>query len=87
MEMQKQMVISQVRKELRERIEWVFKIAMKNPENRLLDAYFRGEDLGGFLQHVYARRSDLWKSFAKTCHFNPESSCVIFTQFRPFFSR
>ncbi len=85
MEKHKVMLLRKIEGKARKRIEWAFNIAMHNPENRLLDAYFRGEDLEGFMDHVYLRRRDLWNCFVRNCGFGDDRGARILDQFKPFF--
>lgn len=80
----KEMLVSQVIAKARKRIEWTFDIATRNPENKLLDAFFRGEDLEGFVHRVYARRRDLWNCFVRQCGFSPQDENGILEQFKTF---
>lgn len=81
----KRMLLSQVRRGVRARIRWTFDIAMSNPENRLLDAFFRGEDLLGFVKSAFTTRRNLWNAFARELGADPTSLKNASPQLNEFF--
>lgn len=83
----KRMILSQVKSTNKKRVKWAFDIAMNNPENRLLDTFFRGEDLKGFVKTAFAHRRDLWNAFVREFDIPTDFAKTFLEKLRPFFQR